>query len=58
MKFVYPGIIAELPDGSYHVRFPDLDMCEAIEGDYYTIMGLPIAELNRKLNGSRIFYRT
>lgn len=29
MKFVYPGIIAELPDGSYHVRFPDLDMCEA-----------------------------
>ena len=29
MKFIYPGIISEKEDGSVHVRFPDLEMCEA-----------------------------
>ncbi len=30
MKFVYPGIIRENEDGSFYVRFPDLEMCEAV----------------------------
>ena len=30
MKFVYPGIIRENEDGGFYVRFPDLEMCEAV----------------------------
>ncbi len=44
--------------GAYGIQEEGALLIKAIEGDYYTIMGLPIAELNRKLNGSRIFYRT
>ncbi len=33
MKFVYPAIFAEREDGSFHVRFPDLEMCEAVGRD-------------------------
>ena len=33
MKFVYPGIIRENEDGSFYVRFPDLEMCEATGRD-------------------------
>ena len=29
MRFIYPAVIKELPDGRFHARFPDLEMCEA-----------------------------
>lgn len=32
MKFYYPVIVRENPDGTFHASFPDLAMCEA-DGD-------------------------
>lgn len=29
MRFYYPAIFTENTDGSFHVDFPDLEMCEA-----------------------------
>ena len=29
MRFIYPAIVCEKSDGSFHARFPDLAMCEA-----------------------------
>lgn len=43
--------------GAYGIQDEGALLISSIKGDYYTIMGLPVAELNRKLNGSKIFYR-
>ncbi len=43
--------------GAYGIQDEGALLIKGIEGDYYTVMGLPIAELNRKLNGSGIFCR-
>lgn len=29
MRFIYPAVFRENPDGSWHAAFPDLAMCEA-----------------------------
>jgi predicted RNase H-like HicB family nuclease len=29
MRFIYPAVIEEKEDGSFHASFPDLTMCEA-----------------------------
>jgi len=29
MRFIYPAVISERTDGTYHASFPDLMMCEA-----------------------------
>ena len=29
MRFVYPAVIKEREDGTFHAYFPDLSMCEA-----------------------------
>ena len=34
MQFLYPAIVKEVENG-YHVRFPDLEMCEAFGEDLH-----------------------
>lgn len=29
MRFIYPAVFSEKPDGTWHAVFPDLAMCEA-----------------------------
>ena len=33
MKFCYPAVIRQCEDGSFSVRFPDLDGCKAVGRD-------------------------
>ena len=33
MKFIYPAIFHQNPDGSYKAHFPDLECCHAEGGD-------------------------
>ena len=29
MRFIYPAVFSQKPDGTWHAVFPDLTMCEA-----------------------------